>query len=224
MHISANGLNLIKSFESCRLKAYKALSTEQYWTIGYGHYGADVKPGMVINQSRADVLLKMDIKKFEDKVNKYDSVYKFNQNEFDALVCFAYNVGSIDQLTAKGMRSRALIAEKMLEYTKSGGKIIKGLVARRAAEQKLFLNGTTGKKDELPVLKIGSKGEYVTACQTRLATLGYITRNQITGIYDSGTFDAVKAFQAEPTHTDAQNNALLVDGIVGQHTWEAFVK
>lgn len=39
--ISVNGLNLIKSFEGCRLKAYKALATEKYYTIGYGHYGAD---------------------------------------------------------------------------------------------------------------------------------------------------------------------------------------
>ena len=48
MKISENGISLIKSFEGLRLKAYKAVSTEEYYTIGYGHYGADVAADMVI--------------------------------------------------------------------------------------------------------------------------------------------------------------------------------
>lgn len=137
--ISVNGLNLIKSFEGCRLKAYKALSTEKYYTIGYGHYGADVLPTLRITQYQAELLLLKDLARFCAAVNKYDYKYRWSQNEFDALVSFAYNIGNIDQLTAKGTRSKAQIADKIPAYCKSGKKTIPGLVRRRAAERALFL-------------------------------------------------------------------------------------
>ncbi len=138
MKISQTGLNLIKSFEGCRLVAYKAVSTEKYYTIGYGHYGADVTKGMRITQSKADALLASDLAKFETKVNKYQGKYNFNQNQFDALVSFAYNIGSIDGLTNYGKRTIAQISGKFAAYNKSGGKVLAGLTKRRAAEKKLF--------------------------------------------------------------------------------------
>ena len=55
--LSANGLNFIKSFEGCKLTAYKCVPTEKYYTIGYGHYGSDVKAGMTITLKRAEELL-----------------------------------------------------------------------------------------------------------------------------------------------------------------------
>ena len=55
-NLSANGLNLIKSFESCKLTAYKCLPTEKYYTIGYGHYGSDVTAGMKITKEKAEEL------------------------------------------------------------------------------------------------------------------------------------------------------------------------
>lgn len=138
MKISQTGLNLIKSFEGCQLTAYKAVSSEKYYTIGYGHYGADVKRGMKITQAQADAYLVKDLAKFEAKVNKYQSKYSFNQNQFDALVSFAYNIGSIDGLTANGTRTIAQISSKFEAYNKSGGKVLLGLTKRRAAEKKLF--------------------------------------------------------------------------------------
>lgn len=137
MKISDMGLELIKSFEGLKLEAYKAVSTEKYFTIGYGHYGADVKAGMKITTEQADEYLKKDVEKFEDKVNKY-SKYNFNQNQFDALVSFAYNIGNIDQLTAKGTRTIAEISSHITLYVKSGGKTLAGLVKRRAKEKELF--------------------------------------------------------------------------------------
>lgn len=80
-----------------------------------------------------------DMGPYEHHVDKYEQTYVWNQNEYDALVSFAYNVGSIDQLTAKGTRSRTEIADKMLEYNRGGGKVLAGLTRRRQAEQKLFL-------------------------------------------------------------------------------------
>lgn len=136
MKISQNGINLIKTFEGVRLKAYKCVPTEKYCTIGYGHYG--VEAGLVITMEEAEQILISDLAKFEAKVNKYHETYQFNQNQFDALVSFAYNVGNIDTLTAKGTRSFEEISDKMLEYNKSGGKVLAGLTRRRKTEQALF--------------------------------------------------------------------------------------
>ncbi len=138
MKTSINGINLIKSFESCRLVAYKAVSTEKFYTIGWGHYGSDVTKGMRITQAQADAYLVKDLIKFEAKVNKYQSKYNFNQNQYDSLVSFAFNVGNIDGLTANGTRTIAQISSKFAAYNKSGGKVLRGLTKRRAAEKKLF--------------------------------------------------------------------------------------
>ena len=59
------------------------------------------------------------------------SAYNWNQNEFDALVSFAYNIGSIDGLTASGSRSKEEIADKIQAYNKAGGKVLSGLIRRR---------------------------------------------------------------------------------------------
>ncbi len=90
-------------------------------------------------QPITDSLLKKELKTYEAKVNKYNSKYHWNQNQFDAMVSFAYNMGSIDRLTANGTRSLEDIATKMTAYNKSGGKILYSLTSRRKAEKELFL-------------------------------------------------------------------------------------
>lgn len=140
MKISENGLNLIISFEGFCPKATKAVKTEKYYTIGYGHYGKDVDENQSITKEQALKLLKKDMKRFETKVMKYNDCYNFTQNEFDSLVSFAYNVGNIDQLTAKGTRTKKEIADAMLLYIKSGGNVLEGLRKRRIRERELFLN------------------------------------------------------------------------------------
>lgn len=143
MKISEIGLNLIISFEGFCPKATKAVKTERYYTIGYGHYGKDVEENQSITKDQALKLLKKDIKRFETKVMKYNECYNFTQNEFDALVSFAYNVGNIDQLTAKGTRTKKEIADAMLLYIKSGGNVLNGLKKRRNKERELFLKCST---------------------------------------------------------------------------------
>lgn len=141
MHISKKGIDLIKQFEGCRLVGY--LCPAGVPTIGYGHTGKvnnkAIKVGMKITQKTADALLKADLKKYEKLVNFYPH-YDWTQNEFDALVSFAYNIGSINQLTDYGTRSKSVIATKMLLYNKANGKPLTGLIRRRTAEQKLFLS------------------------------------------------------------------------------------
>ncbi|WP_302969495.1 glycoside hydrolase family protein [Megamonas funiformis] len=137
-NISSNGVALIKSFEGfCRV-ACKALPTEKYYTIGFGHYGADVKENQTITKDEAVKLLVKDLAGFVAKVNKYNRKYGFTQNEFDALVSFCYNVGNIDGITKNGTRTKAQIADKFLAYAYSGGKYVQGLYNRRLKERALF--------------------------------------------------------------------------------------
>ena len=71
-------------------------------------------------------------------MDKY-SKYKWSQNEFDALVSFAYNIGSIDGLTSSGSRSKDEIVDKFLAYNRVGGKILSGLTRRRQEERALSI-------------------------------------------------------------------------------------
>ncbi len=160
------GINLIKQFEGCRLTAYKCPAG--VWTIGYGHT-AGVTAGQTITQAEADRLLVEDLAKYEGRVNKYYDKYRFNQQEFDALVSFAFNLGSIDKLTANGTRSRTEIADKMLLYNKGRGRVLAGLTRRRQAERKLFLSGNGG-----AALKAAEKPTYQTGKQYTLQANMYV--------------------------------------------------
>lgn len=136
MRASKNAVDLIKKFEGCRLTAYKPVATEVMFTIGYGHYG--VKEGVKITQKEADEYLIQDMQRAVQQVNKFATLYRFNQNEFDALVSFAYNVGNIKGVTSCGERTKTEIAHAMLLYNKSSGKVLKGLETRRNLEHALF--------------------------------------------------------------------------------------
>lgn len=141
MRLNEEGIKFLHNFESCRLKAYKALSSEKYWTIGWGHYGADVSPNMVITQEQADNLFKKDIVEYENAVNRLG--LKLNQNQFNALTSFCYNLGAGCLATLVKNRSMNQIADAILLYNKSGGKVITGLTNRRKKERELFLKPTS---------------------------------------------------------------------------------
>ena len=134
--INKSGLNLIKKYEGCRLTSY--ICPAGVLTIGYGHTGKDVKPNQTITKNKAISLLKKDLARFERHVQSYNYIYEWTDNEFSALVSFAYNIGNIDQLTAYGTRTRSQIRSAMLKYVKANGKTLAGLVKRRKAELKLF--------------------------------------------------------------------------------------
>lgn len=176
--LSPNGLKLIKSFEGCKLTAYKCLPTEKYYTIGYGHYGSDVTAGMKITKEQAEELLVQDCQKVIKNVNSFMSKYNFNQNQFDALVSFAFNVGSINQLTASGTRTLEQISSKIPAYNKSGGRVIVGLVRRRAKEKELFdmpTSTTATKKSNEEIAKevVAGKWGNGNARKTALTKAGY---------------------------------------------------
>lgn len=139
--IGAAGLALIKQFEGCRLTAYKPVSTEVCWTIGWGHYGPDVQKGQVITQAEADALLEVDCRRFADAVDNPGNVpltAQLNDHQRDALISFAFNLGTGCLQTLCAGRTLPQIREAMALYNKSGGKVLKGLERRRAAEQALW--------------------------------------------------------------------------------------
>jgi len=197
MKTSQKGIDLIKSFEGCRLNAYKAVPSEQYFTIGYGHYGPDVSPGMKITQDQAEMLLGMDLKKYEQAVDKV--TLKLNQNQYDALVSFAYNcgVGNLSKLVLG--RDYQQIADAMLLYNKSGGQVLEGLARRRRAERDLFTEGGIEKKTGNPYpepnksLKHGSRGNGVRWLQFELNRHG--AKLIVDGDFKDETQKALIAYQ-----------------------------
>lgn len=144
MKTSQKGIDLIKQFEGCRLKAYKPVQTEKYLTIGFGHYGADVKPNMVITQAQAEDLLKRDIIAFEGVLNAMG--INFTQNQFDALISWQYNLGASNFQSStmykyiRARKSDLEITDQMVKWVNSNGKPLLGLKRRRVAEANMFLN------------------------------------------------------------------------------------
>ena len=194
--LGAAGLSLIQRFEGCRLKAYKPVPTEKYWTIGWGHYGPDVTEGMIITQAQADEFLVQDCEGSVAAVNNPQycpATAVLTQNQFDALVSFTFNcgAGSLQKLCAG--RTLEQIADKMLLYNKGGGQVLPGLVRRRKAEQELFLTGATF--DPTNTITTADKVDTVKGVQL------WLNRNfsgglMVDGLYGSNTKTAlVKAFQ-----------------------------
>lgn len=153
MKLGDAGRSLIQSFESCRLKAYR--DGGGVWTVGWGHTGPEVREGLTISQERADWLFEQDIAQFERDVNSLVKV-SLTQNQFDALVSFAYNCGSdIDADTiAEGLGDSALLrklnagdyagaAAEFPRWNKDNGKVVAGLTRRREAEKALFLTANS---------------------------------------------------------------------------------
>lgn len=140
MKTSQRGIDLIKQFEGLRLTAYKCPAG--VYTIGYGHTRG-VKRGMKITEEEASAFLTADLRNSEKAVERYDSIYHWDQNEFDALVSFTFNCGATNlrALLRNGQRNRLQIAATLPLYRKAGGKVLKGLERRRAAEKALFLEG-----------------------------------------------------------------------------------
>ena len=214
MRTSSRGIQLIKSFEGCRLTAYR--DANSVWTIGWGATNADkavtgktIKSGLTITQPTAEKWLIESLKrKYEPLVEKYENTYHWNQNQFDALVSFAYNIGSIDQLTNEGKRDKETIARKILEYNKSGGRVLQGLIRRRKAEHDLFCEpmivGYPGYFPELPKRGWYIKGDGIT---TNTNLKGEIKRVQrvlnwvlnadlvVDGMYGEKAVAAVKKLQ-----------------------------
>ena len=152
--ISAAGIALIKRFEGCRLTAYKC--SAGVWTIGYGHTSG-VHSGQAITQAQADALLRQDLEKFERYVNSTAYVpitAQLNENQFAALVSFAFNCGQGNLKRLCAGRNTVQIAAAMPQYRRAAGQVLPGLVQRRAAEVALFNTPVTTAPANQPAIKV----------------------------------------------------------------------
>ncbi|QQV08243.1 lysozyme [Acinetobacter johnsonii] len=146
MHVSPSGVDLICNFEGLRLKAYD--DGVGVWTIGFGTTkypnGIRVKKGDTCTLDQAKAYMQNDLKSFEQTVNNTVKV-PLNQNQFDALVSLAYNIGTnafskstlVKKLNANDNRAAA---DQFDVWVNAGGKRMQGLVNRRAKEKALFLS------------------------------------------------------------------------------------
>lgn len=176
--INNAGLKLVKEFEGCRLTAYKCPAG--VWTIGYGHTGkVDGKAickGMIITEAKATELLKADMEKYEKTVAGCSALtFTPNENQFSALVSFAFNCGAANLYQLVRGRSAATVADKMLLYKRASGKVLAGLLRRRQAERKLFLTAVESKKtvNELATEVIAGKWGTGAERKARLTAAGY---------------------------------------------------
>ena len=227
--INGEGFKLLTTFEGCELTAYDDGSG--VWTMGYGHTGHDVYPGLTISQTQAEELLRIDLEKFESFVE--DAVEaQLNDSQFSALVCFCFNVGSggfgdstLLRLLNEGNYQGA--ANQFPVWNKVNDQPWLGLTRRRLAERALFLGkpwqsfltyeGTgeevTGETiAEAPgTLKLTDplmQGEDVRQVQEALKTAGINLEPD--GIFGNDTEKAVGQFQ--------QQKGLMADGVVGAQT------
>lgn len=181
MNIGNKGLDLIKSFEGCRLSAYKCPAG--VWTIGYGRTQG-VYEGMVITQEQADNMLREDVKYYADAVDRYNSRFNFNQAEFDSLTSFTYNcgVGSL-QAVMSCCNTKQEIAEECKLYNKGAGQVLPGLVRRRNEEYKLFMSGSSTASGT----SYAEKGEYFFNTRVKIRTAPNLDNSSFTGVcYDAG--------------------------------------
>jgi lysozyme len=146
MNYSKNGLHLTEQFEGVRLTAYPDPATGgDPWTIGYGHTGPDVYPGLTITQEQAEELLTQDTEKAAAAVNA-KVTGDITQEEFDALVDFVFNVGAgnfaastlLKKVNSGDIHGAAAEFEK---WDMDAGKQMAGLLRRRHAEAEEFLSG-----------------------------------------------------------------------------------
>ncbi|MFM1688143.1 lysozyme [Aeromonas salmonicida] len=144
MRLSQHGVAVAHYFEQCKLKAYPdpGSNNGEPWTIGWGHTGSEVKPGLVWTQEQADAAFLVDITRFERAVLNVADV-PLTQGQFDALVLFAYNVGSKALETSTLLRKLnnedyAGAALEFRRWNKNDGQVMRGLTRRRAAEECLF--------------------------------------------------------------------------------------
>jgi len=149
-------IDLIEHFEGLRLASYWD-SHGMVWTIGYGHTGKDVTGGQTITRRDADALLMQDVLAAENIIRGTVDV-PLTQGQFDALVSFVFNVGAGIEHRKAGfvrlvngkpstllaklrVRDYAGAADEFPKWVYAGGKLLRGLVRRRAAERALFLTG-----------------------------------------------------------------------------------
>lgn len=142
MKPSQQCLDLIKQFEGLRLEAYR--DVVGILTIGYGHTGKDFSPGDKITEIQATQYLERDVETCATHINRCVTV-KMTQGQFDALCSFAFNLGTgtLDRSSLLSKFNHGDVSGASQEFDRwvhAGGKVLPGLVRRRAVEKAMFLS------------------------------------------------------------------------------------
>jgi lysozyme len=174
MKMTKQGLDLIKQWEGFRAKAYRCPAG--VWTIGYGHTSMagkpDVKPGMAISKAEGERILMNDLRVYEAGVRSAIKV-NLTSNQYSACVSLCYNIGvgafrrsSVARFCNRSQWKNA--ADAFALWNKAGGKVLPGLVRRRAAEASLFLKSSNA-RDEIRPIVDEPKGKPMALSTTNLA-------------------------------------------------------
>lgn len=141
--INDEGLALIKQWEGLKLRAYRCPAG--VWTIGYGHTRT-ARPNMEIDAATAELLLRVDLRDFEAAVEDLIDV-PLTEGQFAALVSWSFNVGG-GAMARSTLRRRLNagayheVPEQLMRWTRAGGRVLRSLVNRRAAEAGLWARGS----------------------------------------------------------------------------------
>lgn len=177
MKITEEGLALIRQSEGLRLNSYR--DAVGIWTIGYGHTSAagapEVFPGQRISDAEADVILRRDVETFSAGVRAMLS-RELGDQQFSALVSFAYNVGlgafrKSSVLRAANEGEDASVPQRLSLWVKAGGRTLPGLVKRRAAEATLYMRDAGGESAAATPARGKSARHSTTIWAAVLATL-----------------------------------------------------
>lgn len=140
--VNQTGLNLIKYYESLRLNAYQ--DSVKRWTIGYGHTGQDVHPNQVITVPQAVLLFNNDVNEVSGQISAVITNESITDNQYAAVASFTFNlgIGTLEKSTLLKLINQGNFkdaAAQFIRFINADGKPSNGLLARRRAEQDLFL-------------------------------------------------------------------------------------
>lgn len=217
MKTGPKGIKLLKQFEGWRSKAYRC--SAGVLTIGYGHTSMagppKVTPSMTITKAQGEAILKKDLKKYEKAVNDYVRV-QLTQEQFDALVSFCYNVGPGNFKKSSVLRyvnARRFddVPSRLMLWNKAGGRVLRGLTRRRAAEGELFTSGTREYKDASAAFPDAPRGKSPMQSTTNIAA----TMSAVAGV----TAASNEIVQNTSSMMQAAPWILLVLVIIGATFW-----
>lgn len=146
MEPSEHAYEIIKNWEGLRCKAYKALPSERFYTIGYGHCCPEVKKRQYITVKEAEQLLKNDVAQYSQLLAELNPTLL--QHQYDALISLIYNIGWNNFITSMtGVVTASLnkkttpldVARRIILWVRSGGKVVLGLQRRRVDEANYFM-------------------------------------------------------------------------------------
>lgn len=137
--------NFLRDWEGLRLVPYKAVASEPYWTVGYGHYSKNIRAGERIDEIQAEIWLDADIKFAQTQLSALVTV-PVTLTQSTALISFVFNVGAgnFKRSTLRKELNAGRIANagyEFLRWNRAGGKVLDGLSRRRRAEKALFMDG-----------------------------------------------------------------------------------